>query len=281
MEQFIRYLYGYEQGKRAQNVGFTKIRKYPEFCSVQIYGRGLDFGNSRQMKVYLFYEEKDRCVGLLQGVLEGAAPVVNYLLKFNPEDTEGEETYRKINGVVLENCEGKRYAAVWNETDVDIEGMNRGKLTAESNDNVENSPEKEERVTESLLEHVERLVEEEQAKLEREEIEDYQLPKERTYEKITRQDLVRLPKRDWDLANNHFLLHGYYNYHHLMLIREKEQYWLGIPGIYHDKERMVASRFGFPQFRRLEDSNISLSEEEQNRYEDFGYWCRQVEVQSL
>ena len=33
--------------------------------------------------------------------------------------------------------------------------------------------------------------------------------------KITRQEIAGLPRKEWKLANNHFLLHGYYNYHHL------------------------------------------------------------------
>ena len=36
--------------------------------------------------------------------------------------------------------------------------------------------------------------------------------------KISRQDLKHLPRRYWALANNSFLLHGYYAYHHLIYI---------------------------------------------------------------
>ena len=98
------------------------------------------------------------------------------------------------------------------------------------------------------------------------------------YEKIQRQDLSRLPRREWRLANNSFLLHGFYNYHHLLYIEDGDKIWIGVPGIYHEKEQAAANAFGFPEFRRLTDMEVELSEEEMNTYDDFGYWCRKVDV---
>ncbi len=99
--------------------------------------------------------------------------------------------------------------------------------------------------------------------------------------KIQRQDLSRLPRSEWKLANNSFLLHGFYNYHHLLYIEEDETTWIGVPGIYHEKEEIAAKTFGFPEFRRLNDLNVLLEAEETNTYEEFGYWCRQVSGSSL
>ena len=112
---------------------------------------------------------------------------------------------------------------------------------------------------------------------EEEEVSAYIPPNTIRYEKIQRQDLSRLPRREWRIANNSFLLHGFYNYHHLLYIEEGEQVWIGVPGIYHEKEKTAANAFGFPEFRRLTDMELELSDEEKNTYEDFGYWCRQVE----
>ena len=98
-----------------------------------------------------------------------------------------------------------------------------------------------------------------------------------SYEKIQRQDLSRLPRKEWRLANNNFLLHGYYNYHHLLYIQEEEKLWIGVPGIFHPKEKVAAESFGFPEFRRIENNEVELLPEEKNSTEDFGYWCRQVE----
>lgn len=102
-------------------------------------------------------------------------------------------------------------------------------------------------------------------------------PSNRSFEKIQRQDLSRLPRKEWRLANNNFLLHGYYNYHHLMFIEDEGKLWLGVPGVYHEKEKQAAEMFGFPEFIRMLDFEVELLPEEKNTMDDFGYWCRQVE----
>ena len=71
--------------------------------------------------------------------------------------------------------------------------------------------------------------------------------------KIQRNDMARLPRCEWKWANNSFLLHGYYNYHHLALINEGEKFWLGVPGIYHPQEAKAASTFGFTEFIPYDD----------------------------
>ena len=108
------------------------------------------------------------------------------------------------------------------------------------------------------------------------EIEEYIIPRNVIYEKIQRQGLSRLPRREWRIANNSFLLHGFYNYHHLLYIEEDGNILIGVPGIFHEKEQEAASAFGFPEFRRLTNQEIQLEENEKNTYEDFGYWCRQI-----
>ena len=108
------------------------------------------------------------------------------------------------------------------------------------------------------------------------EIEEYITPRNVIYEKIQRQGLSRLPRREWRIANNSFLLHGFYNYHHLLYIEEDGNVLIGVPGIFHEKEQEAASAFGFPKFRRLTNNEIQLEENEKNTYEDFGYWCRQI-----
>ena len=121
-------------------------------------------------------------------------------------------------------------------------------------------------------------VEKETDLVRQEAIEEYVVPSGAIYEKIQRQDLSRLPRREWKLANNSFLLHGFSNYHHLLYIEEDGNIWIGVPGIYHEKEQMAAIAFGFGTFRRMIDVEIELEEEEKNTVEDFGYWCRQILV---
>ena len=104
----------------------------------------------------------------------------------------------------------------------------------------------------------------------------YVKPSRTQYSKIQRQQLSRLPRCEWRLANNSFLLHGYYNYHHLMLIDEGDVLWLGVPGVYHEREARAAEAFGFPRFIRISEDEMEWGKEERNTSDDFGYWCRKV-----
>lgn len=84
--------------------------------------------------------------------------------------------------------------------------------------------------------------------------------------KIELKDIRELPRRYWYLGNNSFLLHGFFNYRYLVVGEIGEERWfIGIPGIYQNQERVMAAIFGFPEF---------LPEPVENR---FGYWCRMIE----
>ena len=96
------------------------------------------------------------------------------------------------------------------------------------------------------------------------------------FQKITREEIARLPRREWRLANNSFLLHGYYNYNHLVIMEEGENQFLGVPGIYHAKEKPAAEAFGFGNFVRWTNDKLKLNDEERADGSDFGYWYRQV-----
>jgi hypothetical protein len=92
--------------------------------------------------------------------------------------------------------------------------------------------------------------------------------------KIQRSDLSILPRKYWNIANNSFLMHGYHNYHHLMLVESNGHYWLGVPGVYSPREARAAELFGFPQFTKSHVERLTLSDDEKDDSEDFGHWCR-------
>lgn len=93
---------------------------------------------------------------------------------------------------------------------------------------------------------------------------------------IELKDLRDLPKRYWYLGNNSFLLHGFFNYHYLILGSiEKNRWFIGIPGIYQRQERAMAAIFGFPEFLPVATKEkADTTEEPVNR---FGYWYRFIE----
>lgn len=86
---------------------------------------------------------------------------------------------------------------------------------------------------------------------------------------IKPQDIGILPRENWVYGNNSFLLHGYYNYRHLILARLENpggepRYLLGVPGHYFSNEKNLASMFGFPHF--------VLAKKQPEEDGRFGYW---------
>lgn len=291
LKRFIRYLYEYQNGQRIRNVGFVKVEQQDENTVVHIHGKGLHLAEDKTLKVYIFYLKGGQCIGIWQGDIEHVNPAVNYRLFFTPEDTGRRENYSRIEGVILENGSKRRFAAVWDDTPAAVEQMRPWKEDPEPD----------------ILEMTQRKAEEEQIRTQEDEVceeemdgkmseddwtdtgEEEGKAEERgseegsrsssdgvRYIKIQRQDIAGLKRCEWRLANNSFLLHRYYNYHHLLLIEEGEQCLLGVPGVYHAREAQAAEAFGFLQFRRIADDEIALEADEKNEEDDFGYWCRQV-----
>ena len=92
------------------------------------------------------------------------------------------------------------------------------------------------------------------------------------YRRIGPRDLGILRRQDRHLTNNSFLLHGYYNYRHLLLSEDGDQYILGVPGVYMEREKRAASMFGFPQFMEAEEYGIPVPMEAREHKAVFGYW---------
>lgn len=96
---------------------------------------------------------------------------------------------------------------------------------------------------------------------------------ERAYLSIAPKDFVVLCRAYQKMVHNSFLLHGFYNYHHLLLgrIQEKDEwhYYLGVPGNFYTREKMVAEMFGFEAFEG--EKNPASSG-------DFGYYMKRVEI---
>ena len=91
---------------------------------------------------------------------------------------------------------------------------------------------------------------------------------DRAYVTIEPKDVIILQSKYKHLVNNSFLLHGFYNYRYVILGKE-DDYYLGVPGVFYKREKMVALMFGFEAFE-CEDG---VAEEGK-----FGYYLRKVEL---
>ena len=97
-------------------------------------------------------------------------------------------------------------------------------------------------------------------------------PKQSPFISITPKDFVILQQGYQKLVHNSFLLHGYYNYGHVILgslEEENEQYYIGVPGVYYEQEKKAARMFGFVGFEGVEDVVDKGS---------FGYYMIEVKI---
>ena len=72
---------------------------------------------------------------------------------------------------------------------------------------------------------------------------------------VTPELLKQLPIEDDAVVNNSFLVHGYYNFKHILFGKVCEndnntRYFIGVPGMYCNRERFMASMFGFCNFKK-------------------------------
>lgn len=96
---------------------------------------------------------------------------------------------------------------------------------------------------------------------------------EREYLSITPRDFVILASEHQKMVHNSFLLHGYYNYRHIILGKfktgDEDRYYLGVPGVYYDREKMAAEMFGFEAFEGKQTPAEPGS---------FGYYMKSVRI---
>lgn len=86
-------------------------------------------------------------------------------------------------------------------------------------------------------------------------------------------DFVVLREKYYGLTTNSFLLHGYYNYNHLIMARDgkrpEEKIYIGVPGNFYEKEKQAAVLFGFESFEGRQEP-VGTG--------DFGYYMVSVEI---
>lgn len=96
---------------------------------------------------------------------------------------------------------------------------------------------------------------------------------EREYLSLRPEDFVILHSSAYRLVQNSFLLHGYFNYEHLILTsvsqKNGNQYYIGVPGNFYEKEKQVAIMYGFESFE---------CRQEPAREGEFGYYMIRVEL---
>lgn len=276
----IYYFYEYQADKKIRNVGFLKLTQTFQSCHLQISIRQIPAASQEKLPLSMFFFEKDKPRKKTVAELPTQNQCISCRVTLSEADFPPNLTLAEVHGFLLKTADGRYFAAStgnrpfsvnlltdWMEPDPcpEPDSQSESDSTSEPNSKPESIPAPEPEASSVLAE--EKMCE----------------PPEETPQpceppsrvrKLCYEDLSSLQKPFWRLANNSFLLHGYHNYHHLLLLEEDEHQWLGVPGIYSPREAHAAELFGFPQFTREYHQKLALSEDECSTDKDFGYWCR-------
>jgi len=293
----VRYLDDMVNGERKGNGGFVKIEVRGSVCNVNLCIKGLGQEDTREVSVYLVTAEKTVHFCILE-LKSGCG--TKQLLNLNTEDIANTgisyhdlkavkislSTERELcaylekkggqvghQGKVMEKVE--LWAASESTEVVAIQDEMTQELIEEDVVEEPGTDELQEgAVTEILSEKKSMPLKETKWKQLWEiypQISPFQ--DGRKYLSVSPGDFVLLPEKYFGMVNNSFLLHGYYNYHHLVLKRLESygqvKYYIGVPGNFYDREKQVAVMFGFESFEGMQ---------EPARVGDFGYYLMGVEL---
>ena len=307
------YLYEYENNKRRRNVGFIKTARHYRSCILQIHAAGIPAGNGASLELYAFFRSGQDLIAEQIAVLNCFRRNISARLPIAENSFPEGRPLPQIDGFLI--ClPGNRHTLFWMASDLffdvdinrmripsreqagaDIRAAGAAELPARSETPVRSeapvqpdasgpsegpadpeppgSSEAPDRPdTPAQPDPPDSAVASQQPDTPP----SSAAPDRPSAKKIGRSDIALLPRKFWPLANNSFLLHGYHNYGHLMLIEEGGRAWLGVPGIYSPQEARAADLFGFPRFTRSFASFPELAEEERSDSSDFGHWCRCV-----
>ena len=284
------YLYEYESCCRRRNLGFLQISSHNYSYLLTLHVKNLPIVPGEQLEVYSFILENQTLTGSPVALLQCSGQNLSTQLVISGERFPHKRTLKHIDGFIIFSITKNR-SQHWIASSVplpDFYSFSDCSLSTE--ESLSSEPENPSLSEESLIteDTVSETVSEaalSDASIDAastEEVPTEVTPTEETAiqdasiqaRKITHAEISTLPRRFWPLANNSFLLHGCHNYHHLLLIKEKDHLWLGVPGLYDPREAHMANLFGFPQFTSSYISILELTEDECENSESFGHWCR-------
>lgn len=294
-KRWISYIYSYENGEKKNNIGYARIETRDMRVKVTVHINVLSV--KEPMKVYLYVRESGVIRGLLIGeiAMNGGVGEGSFI---TGAQSVADSTYgiSDVCGLIVFYDNNKFYGSEWDDKPIILAGskgfaLNQKSelpLQSSSDENSETKDmkadasadcrEKDEDVETYALDEViipEAAQEEKQLNA----AEKILLKYPRMYPfdddemqscvRIEPQDIGQLPIDAWSIANNSFLLHGYYSYRHLVLMKTADKihpaYFIGVPGIYRNKDEFMAKMFGFELFKPMSCKEDMTGE--------FGYWC--------
>lgn len=301
----VIYLNCYEDNQKGEKAGFVRIPEEKGGCRIEFHLSRLRDWEDGNYQVVLKNPGEDFELGkimLRQG--EGNASWTVKIKDGNVQYKEKEVRAEGVWGIQIYGADGRTIRGTYKEKTAEPVGEKRKK--SEKEEDIVSFAEKAE-VVKAEKEEAEKAEEkadkkneytgklqEERGKykgitIEAEWVEDYEQDKwkqlgkiyskvhpfgdQREFLTIEPKDFIILQAPYQRLVNNSFLLHGFYNYRHIILglcskAGGEKEYYLGVPGTFHEREKMVAVMFGFEGFEC--EGPVEIGK--------FGYYMRRVEL---
>ncbi|NBJ91883.1 hypothetical protein [Parablautia muri] len=286
-EKKIVYLSLLENGLKKVSAGFVSVAREKDafILDIHIKSEGIFFG--RKYSLFLISDNGGIELGNVTGQ-HGRADAHRSFIVQNGIARFGEKEYKEedIYGVLIRIDEQREISGYWQESENDGEKQKSQELSAADKDlerektsdkkisrkevSIKSIPEKE--IPAFLLQSA---ASDKWEQLQQCYKKVHPFGDERVFLSIEPKDFVVLQAPYQRLVNNSFLLHGFYNYRHMILGPDKELgngegncFYLGVPGTYFEREKMVAIMFGFEGFEC--DGAVEIGK--------FGYYMRRVEL---
>lgn len=249
--RFVAYVYEYVQDMKGANKGYIKVEVKNENCKMQFHLQGEKYAAEIKCYIYGFVREGLKCRMLELGQCNLAGEQVEFELEIPETRIAGSQyALSDLAGIILRGENNICYLTQWDDAPISMEDF---------------------------------LLQEEEPEMQAEEV---KMPEEDwsnwDYQPFGDDEFIcckKITLQEVSLRNN-FLLHGYEQFRHLLLgkVQEKEEYILGVPGIYEPQEKFMAGVFGFPYFKAAKMDEKIQAAFEQPVTHQFGYWYRLIQA---
>ena len=293
-EKKIVYLTFFLDGVRKSSAGFVKVSRERDACRLDIHIKHIDGLSDGKYRLYLALRSGEAEWGSItarSGAVDEERSLSIYRGKIRLGESEIEES--ELCGILIRFGDDQWVSGYWEETKAPLRQaqMQISESPSKQAQTPYNQTDKDKisrQVTEEIIEKLPpKPVKEEKSSLVTHALGDkweqlqraykrvHPFGDERVYLSIEPRDFIVLQAPYQRLVNNSFLLHGYYNYRHLILGPDEEIgtgdsicFYLGVPGTYFEREKMVAVMFGFEGFECAGPVEVGK----------FGYYMRRVEL---
>jgi len=283
MQRFVTYIYAYENGQKMNNTGYAKIETRGDRGKVEIHfvNGGIYRGKG---SVAFLYAENGKLFFIPIGAFAIENGVGNGMVPFQTDVLAGTDiSFAKMDGIYIADSEGGMYLSFWKDVNVEnflVENFVEYSLDMPLPETVDYPLPEPVNWSEPMRTETDAAAKEEIMKdAEQESLHTMEIPMRNIFPNYTMEEIWKnfaktkkpvqvndevsaiqielgelreLPKRYWYLGNNSFLLHGFFNYQHLLFGKLPDGKWfIGVPGIYARQERVMASVFGFSGFMHI------------------------------